>query len=143
VTVAPPTVERMTRYTIDAPTLLRLVTDGIEVHADHQLVAPVAVRSQALQILLDRVRAGEVSDKEARRLHTALTETKIRVLNDRVSRWTAFQVAQEQDWPVAGAAEYVAVTKLQADALVTVDKELAGKAKGLVPLAPFSALAKP
>jgi hypothetical protein len=130
----------MARYTIDAPTLLRLVTDGVEVDPGHQLVAPVAVRSQALQLLLDQVRSGAIGEKEARQRHTALTETKIRVLNDRVSRWTAFQVAQEQGWPVAGAAEYLAVTRLQADALVTVDQELADLVQGLVDLAPFGAL---
>ena len=133
----------MTRYVIDAPTLLRLVTDGVEVHPDHQLVAPNAVRSQALQMLLDQVRSGEITEKQARDRHTRLTETKIRVLGDRVSRWTSFQIAQEQDWATTTAAEYLAVTKLQADALVTVDTTMAALADGVVALAPFGALARP
>ena len=133
----------MTRYTIDAPTLLRMVTEGLEVHTDHQLVAPQAIRSQALQLLLDRVRAGHLTDKEARELHTRLTETKIRVLGDRVSRWTSFTIAREQDWPTTAAAEHLAVTRLQADALVTVDAELARLAEGIVPLAAYDALGKP
>lgn len=107
----------MTRYAIDARTLLRIVTEGIDVHPDHQLVAPNAVRSQALQLLLDQVRAGEITEKQARERHTALTETKIRVLSDRVSRWTSFQVAS--------------------------DPELEKQAKGLVTLAPVTALSKP
>jgi predicted nucleic acid-binding protein len=40
-------------------------------------------------------------------------------------------------------AEYLAVTRLQADALVTVDPELAAKAEGVVPLAPVTALSTP
>lgn len=133
----------MTRYTIDARTLLHLVTEGVEVSAAHQLVAPQAIRSQALQLLLDQVRAGEITLKQARDRHTGLTETKIRVLGDRMSRWTSFQIAREQDWPTTTAAEYLAVTKLQADALVTVDQELATLATGIVPLAPLSALTTP
>ena len=133
----------MTRYTIDAPTLLHLVNEGVEVHPSHQLVAPNAVRSQALQILLDQVRAGHITEKEARERHTRLTETKIRVLGDRVSRWTAFGIAREHDWATTTAAEYLAVTRLQADALVTVDDDLAAMAEGIVPLAPIGALTKP
>jgi hypothetical protein len=37
-------------------------------------------------------------------------------------------------------AEYLAITRLQADALVTVDPDLTAKAAGLVPVAPFEAL---
>jgi predicted nucleic acid-binding protein len=133
----------VTRYAIDAPTLLHLVAEGVEVHPGHQLVAPNAVRSQALQLLLDLVRAGQITEKEARDHHTRLTETRIRVLGDRVSRWTAFQIAREHDWATTAMAEYLAVARLQADALVTVDDELAALAEGLVPLAPLKALTAP
>jgi predicted nucleic acid-binding protein len=131
----------MTRYTIDAPALLRIVTDEIEIGADHQLVAPNAVRSHALTLLLQAVERGELDEKQARVLHTRLTELKIRVLSDRVSRWTSFQIAREQGWDTTHDAEYVAVTRLQADALVALDPELARKAEGLVPLAPLEAVA--
>ena len=133
----------MTRYTIDAPTLLHLVTEAVEVHPDHQLVAPSGVRSQALQLLLDQVRAGAITEADARDKHTRLTETKIRALGDRVSRWTSFTIAREQDWATTSAAEYLAVTRLQADALVTVDPELAAMADGIVPVAPLEALISP
>jgi predicted nucleic acid-binding protein len=130
----------MTRYVIDAPTLLHIVTEQLEIHPDHQLVAPHAIRSQALTLLLGRVRQGELTEQQARELHTRLTELKIRVLGDRVSRATSFQIANEQHWKTTFDAEYLAVTRLQADALVTVDPEMAAKAEGLVPLAPLSAL---
>jgi predicted nucleic acid-binding protein len=131
----------MTRYTIDGPALLRIVTDEIEIGADHQLVAPNAVRSHAVTLLLQAVERGELDEKQARVLHTRLTELKIRVLSDRVSRWTSFQIAREQGWDTTNDAEYVAVTRLQADALVALDPELARKAEGLVPLAPLEAVA--
>jgi hypothetical protein len=62
------------------------------------------------------------------------------VLGDRVSRATSFQIANQQGWKTAFDAEYLAVTRLQADALVTVDPEMAAKAEGIVPLAPIGAL---
>ena len=86
------------------------------------------------------MRSGELSEKDARKLHTRLTELKIRVLGDRVSRATSFKIANEQGWETTYDAEYLAVTRLQADALVTVDPEMAKKAEGIVPLAPISAL---
>ena len=41
----------------------------------------------------------------------------MRLLGDRVSRRTAWKIAQEQGWETTFDAEYLAVTKLQADAL--------------------------
>jgi pimeloyl-ACP methyl ester carboxylesterase len=53
----------------------------------------------------------------------------------RMSRQTARRVAREHDWDTLRDAEYLAVTRLQADALVTVDPELAAVARDSVPLA--------
>jgi predicted nucleic acid-binding protein len=132
----------MTRYAIDAPTLLRIVTDGVEVDEAHQLVAPHGIRSTALTLLLGQVGRGERTEKEARQLHTRLTELKIRTLGDRVSRWTSFQIAREQGWETTYDAEYLAVAKLQADALVTVDEAMARRAEGIVPVEPLEALTR-
>jgi predicted nucleic acid-binding protein len=133
----------MTRYVIDPPTLLLIAAGELTVHAGHQLVAPAALRPQALQRLFDAANRGELDDRTARQRHTALTETKIRVLGDRVSRWTAWQVAREQGWSSLAHAEYVAVARLQADALVATDPELAAAARDLVPLADPAALRRP
>ena len=105
-------------------------------------MAPHAVRSHALTLLLGRVGRGELSEKEARELHTRMTELKIRVLGDRVSRWTSFQLAREHGWETTYDAEYLAVARLQADALVTVDEEMARRAEGIVRLAPLEALSR-
>lgn len=130
----------MTRYVIDASTLLHLVADGVQVNPRHQIVAPNVIRSQALCLLLKAVRHGELTEDLALQHHERLTELKMRLLGDRVSRRTAWKIAREQGWDTTYDAEYLAVTKLQADALVTVDAALAAKATDIVPLANIKAL---
>jgi len=128
------------RYVIDAPTLLHLVGNEVRVSPRHQLVAPNLIRSQALTLLLQAVRSGALTDDLALKQHERLTELKMRLLGDRVSRRTAWTIAREQGWETTYDAEYLAVAKLQADALVTIDPALARKAEDLVPLAPLDAL---
>lgn len=124
----------MTRFVIDAPTLLHLVDRGLSVQPDHQLVAPNSIRSEALELLLSDVRRGARSESEAMERHERMTEIKMRLLGDRVSRRTAWQIAREHGWDRLRDAEYLAVARLQADALVTVDSELAAKAVTVVPV---------
>ncbi len=130
----------MARYVIDAPTLLRLVADDVEVAPDHRLVAPNLIRSQALAQLFDAVARGEITEAEAMRRHERLTELKMRLLGDRVSRRTAWKIAREHGWSDTYDAEYLAVCRLQADAFVTIDDAMRAKADGIVPLASYSAL---
>lgn len=130
----------MTRYAIDAPTLLRLVASDVPVSPEHQIVAPNLIRSQALSLLLEAVRHGDLTERQALQRHERLTELKMRLLGDRVSRRTAWKIARERGWETTYDAEYLAVTKLQADALITVNPAMAAIAKDVVPLAPFEAL---
>ena len=130
----------MARYAIDAVTLVHLVTNDVVVAPAHQLVAPNAIRSDALSLLYAAVRRAEVTERVALERHTRLTELKMRLLGDRVSRRTAWKLANEHDWDDLSAAEYLAVCSLQADAFVTVDPAMATRAEGIVPLAPVSAL---
>lgn len=129
------------RYVIDGPTLLGIADESIALDPEHQLVAPNRVRSDALEILYERVRRGELDERAARELHTRMTEVKMRLLGDRVSRWVGWQIASEQDWPTLGDAEYFAVTRLQADAFVTVDAGRTALAAGVVPVADVAVLA--
>lgn len=130
----------MTRYVIDAPTLLHLVARGVAVNPRHQIVAPSLIRSQALTLLLDAVRRGDLTDAEALAYHERITEMKMRLLGDRMSRKTAFKMARQQGWESTYEAEYLAVVKLQADALVTIDPAMIAKADGIVTLAAFDVL---
>ena len=115
----------MTRYVIDASTLLHVVAAGVQVSPRHQIVAPNLIRSQALSLLLEAVRRGDLTEDLALQHHERLTELKMRLLGDRVSRRTAWRIARERDLETTFDVEYLAVTKLQADALVTVTPALA------------------
>jgi predicted nucleic acid-binding protein len=125
----------MARYVVDAPTLLYLVDAGSDVAQGHQLVAPNSIRSEALELLLHDVRAGKRTEAAALKAHERMTEIKIRLLGDRVSRRTAWKIARQHDWDTLRDAEYLAITRLQADALVTVDPRLAAVAQDTVALA--------
>jgi predicted nucleic acid-binding protein len=137
---AAPRCETVTRFVIDPPTLVRLVTDAAVVPEGHRLVAPNALRSAALEILMARVREGSLDERDALVLHEKMTELKIRLLGDRVSRRSAWHLAMTHGWEDLGDAEYVAVTQLQADKLVAGDARLVARASGLVIVAPFDEL---
>lgn len=86
------------------------------------------------------MRRGELDESTALAQHERLTELKMRLLGDRVSRRTAWKIARRQDRYTLQDAEYLAVATLQADALITVDPAMAARADGLVPLADLAAL---
>ena len=136
-------LRRMARYVVDARALLQIASTGVRIHPDHQLVAPNSVRSESLSLLYEQVLRGELAEDEALRLHERLTEVKIRLLGDRVSRRTAWRIAREHGWEAIGDAEYIAVTRLQADALIALDESLARRANGIVPMASLDALVAP
>lgn len=133
----------MARYVVDARTLLHLIDNELPIHASHQLVAPNLIRSEALQLLLQEVRSGKRSEDAALKAHERITETKIRLLGDRVSRGRAWRLAREHDWDTLHDAEYLAITQLQADALVTVDPRLAAVAGEIVASAPVESVLSP
>jgi predicted nucleic acid-binding protein len=133
----------MTRFGIDAPTALRIVEQQVAVLGEHQLVAPNRLRSEALSIVYARVRRGELDRADAMSTLDGITALQVRLLGDRVSRRTAWKIAEQLDWDDTARAEYLAVTQLQADALITGDPELARAAAGIVAVAPFEALATP
>ncbi|MCB2413462.1 hypothetical protein LGT39_11460 [Demequina sp. TTPB684] len=131
------------RYGIDALVALEIARGGIAVHESHTLVGPGRLRSDAMAALYDGVATGALTRDEARSILEALTGVRIRLLNDRVSRATAWKLALSRDALSPTAAEYVAVARLQADALVTTDPDVAAFAEGLVEMAPVQALSQP
>jgi hypothetical protein len=100
------------RFVIDAATLLKLVDAELHVDTAHQLVAPNAIRSEALELLLCEVRAGTRTEAAAMVAHDRMTEIKMRLLGDRVSRRTAWRLPRQHDWATLARAEYLAITKL-------------------------------
>ena len=132
----------MARFVIDAPTLLHVVVEQVPVAATNQLVAPNLLRSQALALLFDDVRAGRLTEREAMDRHEELTQVKVRLLGDRVSRRVAWQIARERGLDSTVEAEYLAVTRLQADAYVTVDPAARARGEGVVPLGTVAQLSR-
>jgi predicted nucleic acid-binding protein len=65
---------------------------------------------------------------------------RIRLLGDRVLQNVAWKIADQLGWPDTLDAEYVALTKLQADAFVTLDVELAHAVRDIVTIAPIEVL---
>lgn len=130
----------MTRFGIDAPTFLLLARGDQRPNPAHQLVAPNSLRSRALELLLQEVRAGQLTDEEALQIHERMTEIKVRLLGDRVSRRVAWGHARRTNSMDLAGAEYLAVTELQADMLLTSDPQLRTMASGVVPLADFGDL---
>jgi indolepyruvate ferredoxin oxidoreductase alpha subunit len=104
------------------------------------LVAPTLVRSQALSTLYRAVRRGELAEAEARQRLLRMNSLKVRFLGDKVLQQTAWKLAEELGWEDTFDAEYVALTRLQADAFVTTDRELATRLQGVVEVATPSAL---
>ena len=130
----------MTRFVIDADTLLRIAAGEVAVAAGHQLLAPTLVRSQALSALYGACRRGEIATDEALDRITRINSLKVRFLGDKVLQRTAFRIADQLGWGSTEDAEFVALTQLQADAFVTNDKDLARAVSGLVETASVDAL---
>jgi predicted nucleic acid-binding protein len=130
----------VTRFVVDCETLLRIAGGEIEVAPGHQLVAPTLVRSQALAALYAAARRGEISAAEGLDRVTRINSLKVRFLGDKVLQRQAWKIAEQLGWETTYDAEYVALTKLQADAFVSSDKDLARTVSGLVETATVDAL---
>jgi predicted nucleic acid-binding protein len=133
----------MTRFVVDCGVVLHLAGEEIEVPAEHELLAPTLLRSQTLSALHEAVHGGELSEDAALERLARIQAIPIRLLGDAVLRRNAWQLADQLGWAETYQAEYVALTKLQADALVTLDAELARQAEGIVPTATIDALQAP
>jgi predicted nucleic acid-binding protein len=130
----------MTRYVITPQVALRLAHDQVVVSDEHQLLAPTLLRSQVLSLLYRAVRNQEMARKDADRVLDYVRSLRIRLLGDRVLQNVAWKIAAELGWPDTLDAEYVALTRLQADALITLDADLARAVKDVVPTVPIEAL---
>jgi len=130
----------MTRFVVDCGVVLHLASEGIEVPAEHKLLAPTLLRSQTLSALHEAVHMGEMPTDVARDRLARIGAMPIRLLGDAVLRRRAWDVAGQLGWASTYDAEYVALTQLQADAFVTLDTELARSVEGVVPTATIEVL---
>jgi predicted nucleic acid-binding protein len=121
----------------------RLASDKIVVSSDVQLLAPTLLRSQLLSRLYQAVRHGDLTKEDAQRSLDHVRGLRIRLLGDRVLQSVAWKLAEQLDWPDTLDAEYVALTRLQADAFITLDAHLARAIRDVVAVAPLEALYEP
>ena len=130
----------MTKYVIGPDVAIRLARDEAVIRGEHQILAPALLRSQVLSLLYQAVNRGELAKNDAERRLNYLRGLRIRLLGDRVLQSAAWKVAGQLGWPDTFDAEYVALTQLQADALITLDRKLTRAVKDLVAVAPIEAL---
>jgi predicted nucleic acid-binding protein len=125
----------MTRYVLDPGAALGLAKVEAKIPARHKLLAPTLLRSQVLAQLYAQVAEGKLARAEATRQLDYLRGLQMRLLGDRVLQRVAWDIASELAWKDTLAAEYLALVKLHADALVTVSEKLARAARKVVPVA--------
>lgn len=125
----------MARYVIEPEVALALAEREARVSAKHRLFAPTLLRSHVLAQLYVTVQRGAMTRKEANARLDYLRGLQVRLLGDRVLQRVAWDIAAELGWQDTFVAEYMALTKLQADALVTGNVELAAAARKVVAVA--------
>ena len=123
--------------------VLHLASVGGEVPGEHKLLAPTLLRSQTLSALHEAVQRGEVPADIARDRLVRIDRMPIRLLGDAVLRRRAWDLADQLGWASTYNAEYVALTLLQADALITLDGEFALSLHGIVAIASIDELHAP
>lgn len=130
----------MSRFVITPDVARRLAAEAAVPADGVALLAPTLLRSQLLADLYGEVGRGELARRDAERYLDHVRALRIRLLGDRVLQRVAWQVAEQLGWPDTLDAEYVALTRLHADALVTLDPRLAAAVEGVVELAPYEAI---
>jgi len=122
----------MGRFVVDCGVVLKLAGDETKVSAKHKLLAPTLLRSQTLSAVHEAVQRGELTPEAGREQLRRVNGMPIRLLGDAVLRRRAWDIAEELGWLETYDAEYVALTQLQADAFVTLNKRLARQVQKLV-----------
>ncbi|BBX07935.1 type II toxin-antitoxin system VapC family toxin [Mycolicibacterium aichiense] len=133
----------MTVFVVDAQVAIDLATGGRTIPPGHSLTAPTLLRSQALALVYGSVRRGDYDERTGRRLLDDIRGLRIRLLGDRALQDRAWRIAATLNWPDTYRSEYIALTQLQADALATVDEELAVAAGQFVETVSSAAILRP
>ncbi len=130
----------MTKYVITPDVAFLLADNQAVIRDEHEILAPTLLRSQLLALLYQAVHRGEMTKKDAEQCLSYVRGLRIRLLGDRVLQDVAWKIAAQLGWSDTFNAEYVALTQLQADALITLDEQLADAVTDLVTVAPIEAL---
>ena len=96
------------------------------------VAGPTLIRSQLLAHLYGLVRRGELDGQSAERQLDYLRRLRLRQLGDRILQRLAWKIAAQLGWHDTFIAEYIALTQLQADALVCIDPDVSRAATSMV-----------
>ncbi|TQR87401.1 DUF1905 domain-containing protein [Mycobacterium hodleri] len=132
-----------TTFVVDARVAVDLATTGATIPAEHSLTAPTLLRSQVLALVYESVHRGEIDERAGRKILDDIRGLRIRFLGDRSLEDHAWRLAVQIGWPDVHQAQYIALTQLQADALVTGDDELASAARAFVTIATPADILRP
>ena len=130
----------MTRFVVDCGVVLHLVGEGIEVAAEHEMLAPTLLRPRRCRPCMrpwtgakSRRMSPSTGSPASGRCRSGSSATPCSGVEPGTS---------PTSWGWAGTydAEYVALTQLQADAFVTLDADLARRVEGTFPTAAIQAL---
>jgi predicted nucleic acid-binding protein len=130
----------MALYVIDLACAIKIVEADIQIASSHEILAPTLLRSQVLDHLHRRTLSGELSEADALSMNAHFGKLKFRYLGDAVLRRRAWTIARQLGMPSTFDAEYIALTQLQGEALVAVDRRLASIARKIVSVKSFEAL---
>ena len=130
----------MARFVVDCGVALRIVEEDVTLSPDHSLLAPTLLRSQVLDVLFGRVQRGALAEQAGLDLNARFGKLKIRYLGDAVLRRRAWAIAARTGMASTFDAEYLALTQLQADALVSENPDLVANAAGVVAVKRFADL---
>ena len=72
----------MTRFVVDAGAVIHIVSAGIEVSGEHELLAPTLLRSQVLSMLHEAVDRGDLAAPLARDYLARIGAMRIRLLGE-------------------------------------------------------------
>ena len=81
--------------------------------------------------MYESVHRGDIDEPTGRKILDDIRGLRIRFLGDRSLEGHAWRLAK-LNWPDIHQAQYIALTQLQADALVTLDDKLAAAARAFV-----------
>lgn len=122
----------MVVYVIDAHAAIELARRGQRGGEEWELFAPTLLRSQVLAILHSEVVAAGGEPGKVLQLAEQACRLPRRLLGDAVLRQNAWAIATEQGWSETYDAEYIALTRLHGEALVTGSDVLREKAAAIV-----------
>jgi len=122
------------RFVVHHSALLYLAESEALIDEEHELLAPSSSRSHVLSSLHESVHRGELDADVARQRLAYVRGLRMRLLGDAVMQRVAWEVADRLSWPTTYDAEYIALTILQADALIALDEELSAAARDIVAL---------